>query len=190
MKRIQTDLPELFLLEPEVHGDHRGFFVETYNQREAERLGFARTYVQDNHTRSTRGVLRGLHYQLGRPQAKLVRVVRGEIFDVAVDVRKGSPTFGRHAAAMLSADNHRLLFIPEGFAHGFFVVSETAEVIYKCSDFYAPAEERGVLWSDSALAIPWPIPDDVRPVLSDKDRAYKPLAETPEADLPRYAPAG
>jgi dTDP-4-dehydrorhamnose 3,5-epimerase len=130
-------------------------------------------------------VLRGLHYQLGRPQAKLVRVLRGEVYDVAVDVRRGSPTFGRWAAEVLSEENRRALFIPEGFAHGFYVLSEIAEFTYKCSDFYAPEEERGVIWNDPDLAIAWPL-DGAEPVLSAKDRAYGTLATRPERDLPVY----
>lgn len=186
MKRIETDLPGVLLLEPTVHGDRRGFFMEAYNARTFAGLGVPHVFVQDNHSLSRRGVLRGLHYQLGRPQAKLVRVIRGEVYDVAVDVRRGSPHFGRWTAAVLSAENKQQMFIPEGFAHGFCVMSGEAEFVYKCSDHYAPAEERGVAWNDPALAIPWPLPEGGAPVLSDRDRAFGPLAEMDPADLPAY----
>ena len=159
--------------------------MESYNKRAFGRLGIKHTFVQDNHSRSRRGVVRGLHYQLGQPQAKLVRVTLGEVYDVAVDVRTGSETFGQWAAVTLSAENKRMFFVPEGFAHGFCVVSEFAEFAYKCSDFYAPADERGIIWNDPELAIPWPIGDDT-PILSPKDAAYGPLSAMNENDLPVY----
>jgi dTDP-4-dehydrorhamnose 3,5-epimerase len=188
VKRIDDGrLPGVRVLEPAVHGDDRGFFLEFYNAHTFAAHGIDRTFVQDNHSRSGRGVLRGLHYQLGQPQAKLVRVIVGEIFDVAVDVRRGSPTFGRFAGHVLSAENKHMMFIPEGFAHGFYVVSEVAEITYKCSDYYAPAEERGVAWDDPALTIPWPLVGPA-PLLSARDRSFGPLATRPAADLPAYAP--
>jgi dTDP-4-dehydrorhamnose 3,5-epimerase len=186
MRRIATALPDVALVEPQVFGDSRGYFMETYNAREFERLGVGSCFVQDNQSRSQQGVLRGLHYQLGRPQAKLVRVVRGEVFDVAVDLRRGSPTFGRWAGEILSEQNRRMQFIPEGFAHGFYVLSEQAEFVYKCSEYYAPEEERGLIWNDPTVAIAWPIPAGVVPILSGKDSRYPRLQEMPVEDLPVY----
>lgn len=185
MKRVDTAIPGVCILEPKVCGDSRGFFMETYHAEVLARLGIVCQFVQDNHSRSEGPVLRGLHYQLGHAQAKLIRVVHGEIYDVAVDVRRGSPTFGRHVAERLSAENKRVLFVPGGFAHGFFVCSAAAEVLYKASDFYAPAEERGIIWNDPALRIEWPL-RGATPLLSDKDRAYGTLASRPAADLPVY----
>jgi dTDP-4-dehydrorhamnose 3,5-epimerase len=185
MRRIDTALPGVCLLEPVVHGDARGFFMETYHEQQFAALGISDRFVQDNHSRSTRHVLRGLHYQLGRPQAKLVRVLRGEVFDVAVDVRRTSPTFGRWIGEILSEENRRALFIPAGYAHGFLVLSEIAEFSYKCSDFYAPAEERGVAWNDPDLAITWPLAG-ATPTLSAKDAAYGTLATRPPVHLPLY----
>jgi dTDP-4-dehydrorhamnose 3,5-epimerase len=189
VKRIETELAGVCLIEPQVFGDHRGYFCENYNQRAFAAIGIAATFVQDNQSGSAKGVLRGLHYQLRQPQAKLVRVIRGEVYDVAVDIRHGSPTFGRWTATVLSAQNRRMLFVPVGFAHGFMVLSEEAEFIYKCSDFYAPEHERGISWDDPAIGIAWPLGQGV-PVLSAKDRLYGPLAALPVAELPRYAPAG
>ncbi|MGD0092793.1 MAG: dTDP-4-dehydrorhamnose 3,5-epimerase [Planctomycetota bacterium] len=187
MKRIGTALPEVFILEPQVFGDSRGFFLESYHAQAFAKLGITCQFVQDNHSRSEGPVLRGLHYQLGHAQAKLIRVVQGEIYDVAVDIRRGSPAFGQWAAERLSAENKRLLFIPEGFAHGFLVCSAAAEVLYKASDFYAPTEERGIIWNDPRLKIPWPL-HGATPLLSAKDRAYGTLATRPAADLPVYRP--
>ena len=189
MKRIDTELAGVCIIEPKVFGDHRGYFFENYNQRAFAAIGITTAFVQDNQSGSTRGVLRGLHYQLRQPQAKLVRVIRGEVFDVAVDIRLGSPTFGRWTATILSGGNRRMLFIPAGFAHGFAVLSEDAEFIYKCSDFYAPEHERGISWDDPAIGIDWPLGAQ-SPVLSAKDKAYGPLGALPEDALPRYAPAG
>ena len=183
MNRIETNLPGVCMIEPDVHGDDRGFFMESYNQRDFAQLGIDCAFVQDNHSRSQRGVIRGLHYQLNQPQAKLVRVMLGEVYDVAVDVRRGSETFGRWTSVTLSAENKRTLFVPEGFAHGFCVISEFAEFAYKCSDFYAPAEERGIIWNDPELAIGWPLGDSA-PILSPKDAAYGPLSAMNESDLP------
>lgn len=168
MRVTPTDIPEVLLVEPKVFGDARGFFFESWNRRDFERAGIAAEFVQDNHSRSQRGVLRGLHYQLLQPQGKLVRVVAGEIFDVAVDIRRSSPTFGRAASFALSAGSHHMVWIPPGFAHGFMVVSEFAEVLYKATDYYAPAHERTILWNDPDLAIAWPLAG-IAPNLSAKD---------------------
>ena len=167
MKAIPTRLPEVLLIEPKVFGDSRGFFFESWNEREFERAGIAARFVQDNHSRSARGVLRGLHYQIRQPQGKLVRVVEGEIFDVALDIRRSSPNFGKWEGARLSAQSKNMLWIPVGFAHGFCVVSDFAEVLYKTTDFYSPEFERSILWSDPGLGIPWPLDGD--PTLSAKD---------------------
>jgi dTDP-4-dehydrorhamnose 3,5-epimerase len=185
MKRIDTNLPGVCVIEPNVFGDERGFFMETYNKHAFEQIGIDHTFVQDNQSRSSRGVLRGLHYQLNQPQAKLVRVTLGEVYDIAVDVRRGSETFGQWTGVTLTADNKQMFFIPEGFAHGFCVISESAEFAYKCSDFYAPDEERGIIWNDPQLAIPWPL-DGAEPLLSPKDAAYGLLAEMDENDLPLF----
>jgi dTDP-4-dehydrorhamnose 3,5-epimerase len=173
MQVHRTELPDVLLLEPKVFGDARGFFFESYNQRAfAQAAGVSPGFVQDNHSRSMRGVLRGLHYQLKQPQGKLVRVTLGEVFDVAVDIRRSSPTFGRWFGANLSAENYRQMWVPAGFAHGYLVLSEHAEVLYKTTDFYAPEHERCIAWNDPALGIRWPLPEGLaEPVLSAKDRA-------------------
>jgi dTDP-4-dehydrorhamnose 3,5-epimerase len=186
MERIETALPGVLILEPRVYQDERGFFFESYHQAQFAALGIPVPFVQDNHSRSVRSTLRGLHYQIRRPQAKLCRVVQGEILDVAVDLRVGSPHFGRWVAVQLSAENKRQLFIPEGFAHGFRVLSETAEVLYKCSDFYLPEAERGIAWDDPQLAIDWG--GEGEWILSPKDRRNPPLASVDPADLPRWSP--
>ncbi|CAM8642678.1 MAG: dTDP-4-dehydrorhamnose 3,5-epimerase [Burkholderiaceae bacterium] len=176
MNIIRTDIPDVLIIEPKVFGDSRGFFFESFNQRQFEQLtGFAPNFVQDNHSRSARGVLRGLHYQIQQPQGKLVRVIAGEVFDVCVDMRRASPSFGQAVYVTLSADNHRQLWIPPGFAHGFLVTSESADFVYKTTDYYAPEHERSVLWNDAALAIPWPLQGE--PLLSAKDKAGTPLAQ-------------
>lgn len=175
MERIATAIPDVFMIAPKVFGDDRGFFLESYNRRSMAALGIDLDFVQDNHSRSARGVLRGLHYQVKQPQGKLVRVVAGEIYDVAVDLRRASPTFGQWAGMTLSAENKRMAWVPPGFAHGFYVVSESAEVLYKATDYYAPEHERSLLWNDSALAIDWPLSGE--PLLSEKDRKGLPLAE-------------
>ncbi|RPH37672.1 MAG: dTDP-4-dehydrorhamnose 3,5-epimerase [Planctomycetota bacterium] len=185
MKRIDTALPGVLLLEPRVFEDARGHFFETYRADTFASMGIGCAFVQDNQSFSRRGVLRGLHYQLGRPQAKLIRVVQGEIFDVAVDVRRGSPTFGKWAGEVLSSTNHRQMFVPAGFAHGFLVLSETAEVTYKCSDLYAPAEERGIAWNDPKIGIGWPL-QGAAPLINEKDARYPALDQAPDKDLPRY----
>ena len=170
MKVIESGLGGVLVFEPAVHGDDRGFFFESYREDEFRRAaGLVRPFVQDNHSRSARHVLRGLHYQVGHPQGKLVRVVLGEIFDVVVDLRRHSPSFGKWMGTTLSAANKRALWIPEGFAHGFLVTSEVAETVYKATDYYAPQHERSLLWNDSALAIAWPL--TAEPVLSAKDLA-------------------
>ena len=183
MKVLQTALPGVLLLEPRVFGDERGFFLETWNAVRYREAGVAVDFLQANHARSRRGVLRGLHFQIVRPQAKLVFAIAGEILDVAVDIRRGSPTFGRWVGANLSGENHRQLFVPAGFAHGYCVLSESADVSYLCSDFYAPEGDRGVRWDDPAIGIVWP-PGEMS--LSAKDRALPLLADA--VDLPLYDP--
>jgi len=176
MKVIPTAIAEVLVLEPKVFGDARGFFLESWNQRDFDAAaGRPIRFVQDNHSASARGVLRGLHYQLRQPQGKLVRVVAGEVFDVVVDLRRGSPTYGRWVGERLSADNHRMMWVPEGFAHGFLVTSERAEFLYKTTDYYAPEHERTLLWNDPALAIDWPL--DGAPLLKPKDAAGTPFAQ-------------
>lgn len=183
MKRIETSLPGVCLIEPDVFSDTRGFFFESYHEKRFAGLGIHDRFVQDNHSRSVRGTLRGLHYQIRRPQAKLCRVVEGEVLDVVVDIRRGSPHFGRYETALLSAENHRQLYVPAGFAHGYLVLSETAEFLYKCSDFYFPEYDRGVLWNDPQIAIPWGADS---PLLSNKDHRHLPLAKIPESELPEF----
>jgi len=181
MRLLPTDHPELLLIEPDVHRDARGFFLESYHARRYAELGVCGEFVQDNHSRSELAVLRGLHYQLDHPQGKLIRVVSGRVYDVAVDIRQGSPHFGRWFGAELSGENHYQLYIPPGFAHGFCVLSEQADFLYKCTDYYAPGDEYGIAWNDPALAITWPVMDYL---LSDKDRGYPVLAEA--VRLPVY----
>jgi dTDP-4-dehydrorhamnose 3,5-epimerase len=175
MQVHDTNLAEVKLLAPRVFADSRGFFLESYNQRTFAEIGIHESFVQDNHSRSERGVLRGLHYQLVQPQGKLVRAVRGEIFDVAVDLRRGSPSFGQWTGHLLNEDNKRMLWVPAGFGHGFLVLSAVAEVVYKATDFYAPQGERSVLWNDPQIGIEWP--DAGTPILSAKDAAGKLLSE-------------
>jgi len=179
MNCIRTEIPEVCILEPKVFGDARGFFFESFNAKKfAAATGISTHFVQDNHSRSDRGVLRGLHYQLEQAQGKLVRVVQGEVFDVAVDIRRSSPSFGRWVGVHLSAENKRQLWVPVGFAHGFLVLSESAEFLYKTTDYYAPAHERAILWNDPSLAIDWPAIEGVEaPSLSGKDQAAMPFAE-------------
>ena len=176
MRAIQTDIPDLLIIEPKVFGDDRGFFFECFNRRKfAELIGREVDFVQDNHSRSAKNVLRGLHYQIRHPQGKLVRVVQGAVLDVAVDIRRSSPTFGQHRAIELSAENKRMLCIPEGFAHGFVVLSETAEFLYKTTDYWFPEHERCLRWDDPSLAIDWKL--QTMPALSAKDGAGKALVE-------------
>jgi len=175
MNVIPTQIEGLVVIEPKVHGDERGFFLESFNsQRYLEQAGIDVPFVQDNHSRSKHGVLRGLHFQIHKPQAKLVRCVVGEVFDVAVDLRKDSSTYGQWFAVLLSAENKKQLYVPPGFAHGFQVTTEFAEFEYKCSDYYAPDDEGGILWSDPDLAIPWPVGD---PAISEKDLLLPHLAD-------------
>lgn len=184
MNVITTELPGVLIIEPRVHRDARGFFLETYHADRYREAGLDALFVQDNHSRSVRGTLRGLHWQIEHPQGKLVRALCGEIYDVVVDIRLGSPTFGRWVGAALSAENFRQIYAPPGFAHGFCVTSEIAEVEYKCTDFYDPRAERGLIWNDPDVAIAWPVAD---PILSARDQAHPTLVqlrETPEA-LPR-----
>ena len=175
MQVIATQHPEVLLLRPKVFGDARGFFFESYNRKAFAELGIDAEFVQDNHSRSAKGVLRGLHYQIRQPQGKLVRVAVGEVFDVAVDLRRSSPHFGRVASFRLSAETHDMAWIPPGFAHGFLVLSEYAEFLYKTTDYYAPQHERSLLWNDAALDIAWPL--DGEPLLSAKDQAALLLTE-------------
>jgi dTDP-4-dehydrorhamnose 3,5-epimerase len=175
LKITLTAIPEVLVIEPKVFGDERGFFFESFNQAKFEAaIGRQVSFVQDNHSKSAKNVLRGLHYQIQQPQGKLVRVVQGEVFDVAVDIRKNSPTFGKWVGEILSADNKKQLWVPEGFAHGFVVLSESAEFLYKTTDYYAPEYERSILWNDPAIAVKWPILGE--PILSIKDQQAKTLA--------------
>lgn len=183
MRIIETELPGVLLIEPQVFGDPRGFFMETYQEARYRELGIAARFVQDNHSRSRRGVLRGLHYQLIQPQGKLVWVPRGEVFDVAVDIRRGSPTFGRWAGYVLNDQNHYQFYVPPGFAHGFCVLSEEADFMYKCTDYYHPESERGIAWDDPEIGIDWPIQEVI---LSDKDRRNPQLSEQSAEHLPEY----
>jgi dTDP-4-dehydrorhamnose 3,5-epimerase len=182
---INTRLPGVIVVKPRVHQDPRGFFMETYRRNVLENAGIRDQFVQDNHSHSSCGVLRGLHYQLRNPQAKLCRVVQGEVLDVAVDIRIGSPTFGQWVSVLLSAENHLQLYIPRGFAHGFVVQSETADFLYKCSDYYNAPDDRGVLWNDPKIGIDWQTPT---PILSEKDRGYPLLSQIARDQLPQYQP--
>jgi len=174
MRIEPTAIPDVLLVEPDVYGDARGFFFESYNCRALAAAGIGAEFVQDNHSRSRRGVLRGLHYQIRHAQGKLVRVAEGEVFDVAVDLRRRSPTFGRHVAMTLSAANRRMLYVPPGFAHGFIVTSESADFLYKTTEYWHPEHERTLLWNDRALGIAWPA--GIEPILAAKDIAGVPLA--------------
>ncbi len=179
MKITPTSIADVVILEPTLHGDHRGFFLETWRESTFASIAPGFKFVQDNHSKSGKGILRGLHYQLQQPQGKLVRVIAGEIYDVAVDMRRNSPSFGQWVGVTLSADNHRQLWVPPGFAHGFIVTSDSAEMVYKCTDYYAPEDEHSLLWNDPALAIDWPLAGLglAEPVLSVKDREGKVFAE-------------
>jgi len=173
MKIIETAIPDVKIIEPAVFGDERGFFMETWQQKKFEELVAPRSFVQDNHSKSAKGILRGLHYQTENTQGKLVRVVAGEVFDVAVDMRRSSPTFGQWVGVLLSADNKRQLWVPEGFAHGFYVTSDSAEFVYKCTDYYNPNHEHTLQWNDPTVGIEWPVAEGVEPLLSEKDRTGK-----------------
>jgi len=177
MHIMATEIADVFLLEPRVFSDSRGFFLETYNERVFAALGVDARFVQDNQSHSKKGVLRGLHYQIEQAQGKLVRVLQGEIFDVAVDLRPASRTFGQWTGAWLSSGTHRMLWIPKGFAHGFYTTSKTADVLYKVTDYYSPEHERTLIWNDPDVAVEWPLAGE--PILSDKDRAGRLLRETP-----------
>lgn len=174
MKVIPTEIPDVLIIEPQVYGDDRGFFLESFNQRDfREKTGVNTTFVQDNHSMSLKNVLRGLHYQIRNPQGKLVRVVSGSVFDVAVDARQSSPTFGQWVSCVLSAENKRIFWVPEGFAHGFLVLSERAEFLYKTTNYYYPQYEKTILWNDADLGIDWPL--ETPPILSPKDQAGQPF---------------
>lgn len=175
MKLIKTSIPDVVIIEPQVFGDGRGFFMETFRASIMDELTGGKPFVQDNHSKSSQGILRGLHYQIAHTQGKLVRVISGEVFDVAVDLRRSSPTYGEWIGAFLSAENKRQLWVPEGFAHGFYVTSESAEFIYKCTDYYAPEFDRSLKWDDQYLGIEWPLINGKKPILSDKDSSGLPF---------------
>lgn len=177
MEFVPLAIPDVVLVKPRVFGDSRGFFMETWEAKKFADSGLDRHFVQDNHSLSIKGTLRGLHYQIKQPQGKLVRVVAGEVFDVAVDIRRASPTFSKWVGALLSAENKQELWVPPGFAHGFLVTGESAEFLYKCTDYYAPQYERTILWNDPEIGIHWPLASGQAPLLSDKDKAGKRLAE-------------
>ena len=177
MKVVTTAIEGLLVIEPQVFGDERGFFIETWQEKRYREAGIEGTFVQDNHSRSRRGILRGLHYQIQNPQGKLVRVTAGEVFDVAVDLRRSSPTFGQWHGVVLSADNHRQFWVPPGFGHGFYVMSESADFNYKCTNYYSPEFERSLLWNDATVGIDWPLVDGEAPLLSQKDAGGLSLAE-------------
>jgi dTDP-4-dehydrorhamnose 3,5-epimerase len=184
MRVTPTRIPEVLIIEPDVFGDARGFFIESWHVDKYRELGIEASFVQDNHSRSCRGVLRGLHYQLRHPQGKLVRVISGSVYDVAVDIRMGSPTFGQWVGVELSGDNHKQLYVPEGFAHGFCTLSESADFLYKCTDFYAPEDEHGIIWNDPDIGIEWPGDDFV---VSGKDATNRSFKEMMDLDLfPEY----
>ena len=186
MKVHSTDINGVLVIEPKVYRDNRGYFLEHYSKRHHAEAGIECEFVQDNQSYSKKGVLRGLHYQLGQAQAKLVRVSHGSVFDVVVDVRRGSPTYKKWFGVELSEANNKQLFIPEGLAHGFYVLSETAILQYKCSEFYSPKDERGIRWNDPEIGIEWPIDKNAELTLSDKDAVYPVIAEMKEDDLPVY----
>ncbi len=173
----KTEIDGLYVIEPTVFGDDRGYFMETYNYNEFKEAGLGMTFVQDNESKSRRGVLRGLHFQTRNPQGKLVRVIEGEVFDVAVDLREGSKTFGKWYGVTLNTENKRQFYIPEGFAHGFVVLSDEAKFVYKCTNFYDPSSEGGLLWNDPEIGIEWPVTDDMNILLSEKDRKQPTLRE-------------
>lgn len=185
-ERLETSLAGVCLIQPKVFGDARGFFFESYHEAKFLSLGITDRFVQDNHSHSSKNVLRGLHYQLRRPQAKLCRVVEGEVLDVAVDVRLGSPSFGKWVSAVLSSKSFNQIYIPAGFAHGFLTLSESVHFLYKCSGFYDPADEYGVLWSDPRLGIEW---GSSQPLVSPKDSKFLPLDQVPQDRLPKYLAA-
>ncbi|WP_291569594.1 dTDP-4-dehydrorhamnose 3,5-epimerase [Clostridium sp. UBA4548] len=176
-KFIETDIKDLYVIEPKVFGDSRGFFMETYNYNEFKEAGLSMNFVQDNHSKSNKGVLRGMHFQTEHTQGKLVRVIKGEVYDVAVDLRKNSETYGKWYGVFLSEENKKMFYVPEGFAHGFLVTSEEAEFVYKCTDFYHPEFEGSLLWNDPEVGIEWPLDNIENILLSDKDKKALPLKE-------------
>lgn len=182
MKLIDTAIDDVKIFEPIIYGDERGFFMETFRVNVFKSLFSDYNFVQDNHSKSSKGILRGLHYQLSKPQGKLVRVIAGKVYDVAVDMRKNSPTFGKHVGVILSAENKRQLWVPKGFAHGFYVMSDEAEFLYKCTAYYDPKDEYSVLWNDPVLSIEWPIPNNLKPNLSVKDANGLSFNESPYFD--------
>jgi len=182
MNILPTDIPDIWIIEPQVFSDPRGFFMETYHLKKLQALGLDAVFVQDNHSGSMQGTLRGLHYQIKHTQGKLVRVIRGEVYDVAVDLRRHSPTFGRWVGASLSADNRRMMWVPPGFAHGFYTVSAWAELLYKVTDFYAPEWDRTLIWNDPAVGIDWPLVGGQPPILSAKDQLGKRLIDAETFD--------
>ncbi|WP_292593056.1 dTDP-4-dehydrorhamnose 3,5-epimerase [Mesotoga sp. UBA5825] len=177
--RVDTVIPDLFIIEPTVFGDNRGFFMETHNKKEFVRIGIDVDFIQDNHSKSKKGTLRGLHFQNRFPQAKLVRVIRGEVYDVAVDIRENSPSFGKWFGVILSEENKKQSFIPKGFAHGFLALTDIVEFTYKCSDYYHPEDEAGIIWSDPEISIEWPLEEYgiSEPLLSEKDKKWPTLKE-------------
>jgi dTDP-4-dehydrorhamnose 3,5-epimerase len=177
IKVTETGIKGLVVIEPTVFGDNRGYFMETYNYNDFKEAGLDMVFVQDNQSKSKKGVLRGLHFQKSHPQGKLVRVISGEVYDVGVDLRKGSVTFGKWYGVVLSAENKKQFYVPQGFAHGFLVLSEEAEFVYKCSDFYKPDDEGGLLWNDPDIAVEWPLEGIGEPILSEKDKVHKKLCE-------------
>lgn len=177
-KFMETSIEGVYIIEPTVFGDERGYFMETYHKEEFKKAGLDFSFVQDNQSKSKKGVLRGLHFQYTKPQGKLVRVIKGEVFDVAVDLRKDSPTYGKWEGVILSDENKKQFYVPEGFAHGFLVLSDEAEFIYKCTDFYDSEDEGGILWNDPDIGIKWPVDDIDEVILSEKDRKWKTLKET------------
>lgn len=183
MKKIETVLPGIIVIEPVVFKDERGFFFESYQEMKFAEIGIRDHFVQDNHSKSIKGTLRGLHYQITRPQSKLCRVIQGEVLDVVVDLRRGSPGFGQYVSVLLSAENMRQIYIPAGFAHGYLVLSATAEFLYKCSDFYFPEYERGVIWNDPEIGVHWGIQN---PILSPKDSTHPVLSNILRDELPKY----
>ena len=189
MEFERTEIADVILIKPRVFGDERGFFMETYRESLFAEHGISTRFVQDNCSKSSKAILRGLHYQIENPQAKLVSVMEGEVFDVAVDVRKGSPTFGKWVGRRLSAENKHMLFIPEGFAHGFYVMSESTLFTYKCSDYWNKDGERGLIWNDPSVGIEWP-GMNAEPILSEKDAANPALGDIPDVDLPAYQAKG
>lgn len=180
MEYTQLEIPDVVLMTPKVFGDERGFFLETFRQADFETYCGNYCFLQDNHSKSKQGILRGLHYQYQQPQGKLVRVTRGEVYDVAVDMRAGSPTLGHWVGALLNEENKQMLWVPPGFAHGFYVTSDEAEFQYKCTDYYAPGDEVSVLWNDADLGIDWPLVNGEPPQLSDKDAGGTPFAQAPQ----------